>query len=99
MKRVAIVTGGASGIGRATVELLSARDVDAVAFDVTGDDPVDVSDAVAVGRGVEHVRRTRGPIDILVNAAGVAAGVMPFLTLTIAYSFVAVAHFTLPKES
>jgi 3-oxoacyl-[acyl-carrier protein] reductase len=74
MKRVAIVTGGASGIGRATVELLSARDVDAVAFDVTGDDPVDVSDAVAVGRGVEHVRRTRGPIDILVNAAGVAAG-------------------------
>jgi hypothetical protein len=36
---------------------------------------------------------------LLVNAAGVAAGVMPFLTLTIAYSFVAVAHFTLPKES
>lgn len=36
---------------------------------------------------------------LLVNAAGLAAGVMPFLTLTVAYSFVAVAHFTLPKES
>lgn len=36
---------------------------------------------------------------LLVNAAGIAAAVMPFLTLTVAYSFVAVAHFTLEKES
>jgi hypothetical protein len=36
---------------------------------------------------------------LLVNVAGVAAAVMPFLTLTVAYSFVAVAHFALPKES
>jgi hypothetical protein len=36
---------------------------------------------------------------LLVNLAGVAAAVMPFLTLTVAYSFVAVAHFALPKES
>jgi hypothetical protein len=36
---------------------------------------------------------------LLVNVAGVAAAVMPFLTLTVAYSFVAVAHFVLPKES
>jgi hypothetical protein len=36
---------------------------------------------------------------LLVNAVGLAAGVMPFLTITVAYSFVAVAHFTLPKES
>jgi len=35
---------------------------------------------------------------LLVNLAGVAAGVMPFLTVTVAYSFVAVAHFALPKE-
>jgi 3-oxoacyl-[acyl-carrier protein] reductase len=74
MRRVAIVTGGGSGIGRATVDLLAARDVDVVAFDVTGDDPVDVSDPAAVARGVEDVRRTRGPIDILVNAAGIPAG-------------------------
>jgi hypothetical protein len=36
---------------------------------------------------------------LLVNLAGVAAAVMPFLTLTVAYSFVAVAHFVLPAES
>lgn len=36
---------------------------------------------------------------LLVNLAGVAAAVMPFLTITVAYSFVAVAHFALPKES
>lgn len=35
---------------------------------------------------------------LFVNVAGVAAAVMPFLTLTVAYSFVAVAHFVLPAE-
>ena len=34
----------------------------------------------------------------LVNAAGVAAAVMPFLTLTVAYTFLATAHFVLPPE-
>jgi hypothetical protein len=33
---------------------------------------------------------------LAVNAAGLAAAVMPFLTLTIAYSFLAVARFVLP---
>jgi hypothetical protein len=36
---------------------------------------------------------------LLVNVAGVAAAVMPFLTLTVAYSFVAVAHFVLPADA
>jgi hypothetical protein len=36
---------------------------------------------------------------LLVNAAGVAAALMPFLTITVAYSFVAVAHFVLPPEA
>ena len=36
---------------------------------------------------------------LLVNLAGVAAAVMPFLTITVAYSFVAVAHFALPAEA
>jgi hypothetical protein len=35
---------------------------------------------------------------LLVNALGVAAGVLPLLTLTIAYSFVATAHFALPRS-
>jgi hypothetical protein len=35
----------------------------------------------------------------LVNAVGLAAAAMPFLTLTIAYSFVAAAHFALPRPT
>lgn len=33
-----------------------------------------------------------------VNVAGLAAAVVPFLTLTVAYSFLAAAHFALPRE-
>jgi hypothetical protein len=35
---------------------------------------------------------------LLVNALGVAAAILPFLTLTIAYSFLVSAHFALPKN-
>ena len=73
MTRVAIVTGGASGIGRATVDRLTAEGVDVAVFDRTGDAPVDVTDPAAVVAAVAEVRRSRGPVDILVNAAGVAA--------------------------
>jgi hypothetical protein len=33
---------------------------------------------------------------LLVNLVGIAAAVMPFLTLTVAYTFLATAHFVLP---
>jgi hypothetical protein len=35
---------------------------------------------------------------LLVNAAGVAAAILPFLTLTISYSFLVSAHFALPRN-
>jgi hypothetical protein len=35
---------------------------------------------------------------LMVNAIGVAAAILPFLTLTIAYSFLVAAHFALPKN-
>ena len=35
---------------------------------------------------------------LVLNAAGIAAALMPFLTLTIAYSFLATAHFALAEE-
>ena len=35
---------------------------------------------------------------LLVNAIGVAAAILPFLTLTIAYSFLVSAHFALPQN-
>ena len=53
--------------------------------------------ALAVGRPGALLRL--GLVLLLVNLVGVAAGVMPFLTLTVAYSFVAVAHFVVPRET
>ncbi|HWE56269.1 MAG TPA: SDR family oxidoreductase [Acidimicrobiales bacterium] len=73
MSRVAIVTGGASGIGRATVDLLTEKGVTVAVFDRSGDDPVDVSDPAAVASAVDRVRAQLGPIEILVNAAGISS--------------------------
>ena len=36
---------------------------------------------------------------LVVNLLGLAAALMPFLTITVAYSFVVVAHFVLPAEA
>ena len=36
---------------------------------------------------------------LAVNAAGIAAALMPFLTLTLAFSFLAAARFALPEET
>lgn len=36
---------------------------------------------------------------VVVNAAGVAAAAMPFLTLTVGYSFLAAAHFAFPRPT
>lgn len=71
---MAIVTGGASGIGRATAELLSAQGVRVAVLDRNGGIRVDVSDAASVDAAVAEVRATLGPVDILVNAAGMASG-------------------------
>jgi hypothetical protein len=35
---------------------------------------------------------------VLINLVGIAAALMPFLTLTIAYSFLAAAHVALPPR-
>jgi hypothetical protein len=56
-------------------------------------------DAAALGARRPGATLLLGLALLLVNLAGVAAAVMPFLTLTVAYSFVAVAHFALEKES
>lgn len=40
-----------------------------------------------------------GLVLLAVNVAGVAAAVLPFLTLTLAYSFLATAHFVLPRPT
>ncbi|WP_157007488.1 SDR family NAD(P)-dependent oxidoreductase [Agromyces laixinhei] len=78
---VAIVTGGASGIGAAIAKRLSDGGAKVAVFDLqpdaaTGADlalPVDVADDASVRSGVEQVAAEFGRIDIVVNNAGIGA--------------------------
>jgi hypothetical protein len=59
--------------------------------------------AVARDAALSVARRPLGFLGLaaallLVNVIGVAAAILPFLTLTIAYSFLVSAHFALPKN-
>lgn len=80
-KLVAIVTGGASGIGAATVSLLRARGVEAVVLDrdisaVPEGVPAfvcDVTDDAGVPAAVDAVVERFGRLDIVINNAGIGA--------------------------
>jgi len=65
---VAVVTGGAAGIGAATVDLLRTAGAKAVSLDITAG--VDVTDEKAVARALADVEKQHGGVDILVNNAG-----------------------------
>lgn len=75
--RVVVVTGAASGIGRATADLIDAQGGHAVRTDVAGGDGIDVLDVVdetAVASMFERVHREHGRLDGVVTAAGIAGG-------------------------
>ena len=77
-ERVALVTGGSSGIGRATVQLLAKDGFRVASLDLSpGSDEaevaleLDIADAQAVEQAVAEVLRRLGRIDVLVNNAGI----------------------------
>jgi 2-keto-3-deoxy-L-fuconate dehydrogenase len=74
----AIVTGGASGIGAATVALLRERGARVAGLDLNKHDAdlsvvCDVGDSASVDAAVARVASEFGRIDILVNNAGIGA--------------------------
>jgi len=66
--KLAVVTGGANGIGAATAKLLASKGARVVVFDREGPDAVDVTDRASVDDAFERV----GHPDIVMVNAGVA---------------------------
>ena len=69
--QIAIVTGGARGLGHATAARLERDGARVAVFDLDGEPPVDVTDEARVREAVSAVLAEHGRVDILVNNVGV----------------------------
>jgi NAD(P)-dependent dehydrogenase (short-subunit alcohol dehydrogenase family) len=83
--QVALVTGGGSGIGAATVQALRARGATVVATDLRAGDGVealDVTDEAAVDAMVDAIVATHGRLDLAANVAGTSGDYADVATST-----------------
>ncbi|MEV6381920.1 SDR family NAD(P)-dependent oxidoreductase [Streptomyces sp. NPDC051773] len=77
--KAALVTGGASGLGRAAAQRLRSEGVRVTTLDIHGADAcADVTDE----RALRQIRDEIGPVDILVNAAGIVGPNKPLTETT-----------------
>ncbi|GAA2211434.1 glucose 1-dehydrogenase [Nonomuraea monospora] len=87
MTRHVLVTGAASGIGAGVCELYAAEGTAVTAVDRRAAGPrsivADLADAEAAERVVERAWQAYGPVDVVVNAAGIYPAT-PFLEMTAA---------------
>ncbi len=82
---VAVVTGGNRGLGRAFIEALAARGWRVATIVRTPQSftdcetfVADITDEAAVGRAFTDIERSLGPVDLLVNNAGIIGPIGPF---------------------
>ena len=68
--KVAVVTGGTSGIGLAAVKALREKGCTVYALSRHGEIPCDVSEEASARAAVQTVLEKEGRVDILVNCAG-----------------------------
>jgi NAD(P)-dependent dehydrogenase (short-subunit alcohol dehydrogenase family) len=87
--RVALVTGGASGIGAATIRRLQREGAAVASFDLGGAPPDgalaltgDVSDSRQVDAAVARATGELGPIDVLVCSAGITGASLSTVDVT-----------------
>lgn len=91
--RIALITGGARGIGLETGRALARRGARVALLDIDGEEaeraaaslgngaiglPADVTDRAALAKAVDTVRERLGPIDVAVANAGIAQPLHPF---------------------